>query len=170
MLNQIVVPLDGSRLAQTALDYALKVLGGSGTLVLVTVLQQPDVPIYDFYPVTVTPQVKNYELTFNETVGRAQDYLKRLADDIEAQYPYQVTNIVEAGDPATVIVETAEKLHVDAIVMSTHGRSGLSRWLFGSVTQKVLAASCCPVFVIPARAHDDVRKSSEVKAAEPTPE
>ncbi len=83
MLEHIVVPLDGSRLAQTALDYALKVLGGNGEIILVTVLQQPDVPIYDFYPVTVTPKVKNYELTFNETVGRAQDYLKRLADDIE---------------------------------------------------------------------------------------
>jgi len=166
MLEHVVVPLDGSRLAQTALDYALKVLGGNGELILVSVLQQPDVPIYDFYPVTVHPQVKNYELTFNETVGRAQDYLKRLADDIETQYPYHVTCIVEAGDPATIVVETAEKLHVDAIIMSTHGRSGLSRWLFGSVTQKVLAASCCPVFVIPARAHEEVKKTSEVEASE----
>lgn len=169
MLERVVVPLDGSRLAQTALDYALKVLGGSGEIVLVTVLQQPDVPIYDFYPVTVTPQAKNFELTFNETVGRAQDYLKRLADEIQAQYPYQVNTIVEAGDPATVIVDMADKLHADAVVMSTHGRSGLSRWLFGSVTQKVLAVCCCPVFVIPSRVCEEAKKTAETKAAEPTP-
>lgn len=169
MLEHIVVPLDGSRLAQTALDYALKVLGGSGKITLVTVLQQPDVPIYDFYPVTVTPQVKNYELTFNETIGRAQDYLKRLADDIQGQYPYLVHTLVEAGDPATVIVETAEKLHADAVVMSTHGRSGLSRWLFGSVTQKVLAASACPVFVIPAKAHSETKPDEVVSEDQPLP-
>lgn len=169
MLEHVIVPLDGSRLAQIALDHALKVLGSSGELILVTVLQQPDVPIYDFYPVTVAPQTKNYELTFSETVGRAQDYLKRLADEIQTQYGYEVNTIVEAGDPATVLVEIAEKLHVDAIVMSTHGRSGLSRWLFGSVTQKVLAASVVPVFVIPAKACEEVRKTAELKKAQPSP-
>ena len=109
MLEHVVVPLDGSRLAQTALDYALKLLGTNGEIILVTVLQQPDVPIYDFYPVTVSPQVKNYELTFNETVGRVQDYLKRLAEDIQAKYPFMVNTIVEAGDPATAIVEHRRK-------------------------------------------------------------
>ncbi len=169
MLEHVVVPLDGSRLAQTALDYALRLLGESGELILVSVLQQPDVPIYDFYPSTGMPQVKDYELTFNETVGRVQDYLKRLADDIQAKYPYRVNTMVEAGDPATAIIEIAQKLNVDAIVMSTHGRSGLSRWLFGSVTQKVLAGSCCPVFVIPAKAQEETRSSQEVKKTQPIP-
>ena len=77
--------------------------------------------------------------------------------------------MVEAGDPATVIVETAQKLHVDAIVMSTHGRSGLSRWLFGSVTQKVLAASCCPVFVIPAKVTEESKTPEAVKKTQPLP-
>ena len=58
---------------------------------------------------------------------------------------------VHVGEPANVIVETAERLKVDAIVMSTHGRSGLSRWLFGSVTNKVLSANVCPVYVIPSK-------------------
>ena len=167
MLEHVVVPLDGSQLAQTALDYALSLLCSHGKVTLVTVLQQPEVPIYDFYPVTVTPQVKDYETTFSETIARAQDYLKRLADDIHDKYPFEVHTEVEAGDAATMIVEIAEKLHADAIVMSTHGRSGLSRWLFGSVTQKVLAASTRPVFVIPARTAADVKKTAELKKAQP---
>jgi nucleotide-binding universal stress UspA family protein len=163
MLEHVVVPLDGSQLAQTALDYALNLLCTHGKVTLVTVLQQPDVPIYDFYPVTVTPQVKDYETTFSETITRAQDYLKRLADNIHDKYPFEVHTEVEAGDAATMIVEIAEKLHADAIVMSTHGRSGLSRWLFGSVTQKVLAATTCPVFVIPAHPRDEARLAEAEK-------
>lgn len=167
MLKHVIVPLDGSQLAQTALDYALNLLCERGKVTLLTVLQQPDVPIYDFYPVTVTPQVKDFETTFSETIARAQDYLKRLAEDIGEKYPFEVSIEVEAGDAATAIVEIAEKLHADAVVMSTHGRSGLSKWLFGSVTQKVLAASSVPVFVIPAKLSDEIRKTGETKAAQP---
>ncbi len=163
MLQHVIVPLDGSQLAQTALDHALDLLCVHGKITLVTVLQQPDVPIYDFYPVTVTPQVKDYESTFSETIARAQDYLKRLAEDIGEKYSFDVSTEVEAGDAATVIVELAEKLHADAVVMSTHGRSGLSKWLFGSVTQKVLAATTCPVFVIPAHLHEDTKLAEAAK-------
>ena len=58
--------------------------------------------------------------------------------------------MVQFGDPASVIVDTAGQLHVDAIVMSTHGRSGISRWIFGSVTNKVLGMAECPVLVVPS--------------------
>lgn len=167
MLKHVLVPLDGSELARSALDYALKLLGDHGTITLVTVLQQPEVPIYDFYPVAVSTQTKDYEATFAETLNRAQSYLKRLSDDIREQHHYHVSLEIEAGDPATAIVEIAEKLKVDAIVMSTHGRSGLSRWLFGSVTQKVLAANVCPVFVIPSKLAE-VSKAPEA-AKESTP-
>jgi|SRR5664279_2178675 len=151
MLTHVIVPLDGSKLAQTALDHALNLLGTSGKITLVSVLQPPDVPIYDFYPVAVTTQGKDYESTFRESIVQAQSYLSRLASEIQADHPYQVSISVEIGDPAALIVERAQELHVDAIVMSTHGRSGVSRWLYGSVTQKVLSANCCPVFVIPAK-------------------
>ncbi|MBZ0306650.1 MAG: universal stress protein [Anaerolineae bacterium] len=59
--------------------------------------------------------------------------------------------MAKSGRPSETIVEVAKKLNVDAIVMSTHGRSGLSLLLLGSVTHKVLNTSACPVFVIPAK-------------------
>ncbi len=167
MLKHVLVPLDGSQLARTALDYALQLLGDSGTITLVTVLQQPEIPIYDFYPVTVTTQGKDYEATFAETLSHAQSYLKLLAEDIREHHPYKVTIEIEAGDPAIAIVEIAEKQKVDAIVMSTHGRSGLSRWLFGSVTQKVLGANVCPVFVIPSKVTEESKTPDAAKQGAP---
>jgi nucleotide-binding universal stress UspA family protein len=167
MLEHVLVPLDGSQLAQIALDYALHLLGKNGKITLLTILQQPEVSIYDFYPLAVKAPVKDYEAAFSETLSYAQDYLKRVAADIRDRYPYEVNTEVEAGDPATLIVETAQRLHVDAIVMSTHGRSGISRWLFGSVTQKVLSAGNLPVFVIPARVREETKTPEIVEQTHP---
>ena len=60
--------------------------------------------------------------------------------------------VVEFGASFKNIVELAEKEHVDVIVMSTHGRTGLDHMLLGSVTEKVIARAPCPVLVLPRRA------------------
>ncbi len=57
--------------------------------------------------------------------------------------------LVDAGQPFGAIVDCAEKEAVDLIVMSSHGRSGLSRMLIGSVTDKILRGAPCPVLVVP---------------------
>jgi nucleotide-binding universal stress UspA family protein len=57
--------------------------------------------------------------------------------------------VVDAGQPFGIIVDYAEKEGVDLIVMSSHGRSGLSRMLIGSVTDKILRGAPCPVLVVP---------------------
>ena len=81
---------------------------------------------------------------------RAKDYLSHVADRF-ARPNLTVKKVVQIGHPPDTIVDTAQRLGVKAIVMSTHGRTGLSRWLYGSVTWKVLAAAPCPVLVIPSR-------------------
>ena len=157
MLNHVIVPLDGSELAQTALDHALKLLGDGGQITLLTVLQPEEaLSLSDFYPSTMIPKTREDEVNTSAAIARAHNYLTRLAEDIAIEHPYTVKARVEVGEPAAVITDIAESLHVDAIVMSTHGRSGLSRWIFGSVTQKVLAAAGCPVFVIPAKMRAEV--------------
>ena len=60
--------------------------------------------------------------------------------------------VVEFGASFKNIVELAEKEHVDVIVMSTHGRTGLDHIILGSVTEKVIARAPCPVLVLPRRA------------------
>jgi nucleotide-binding universal stress UspA family protein len=147
MLKHVLVPLDGSKLAEEALAHALEIVAPDGKITLVCAIEVPDVPVYGYYPPVTVP---DYEATKNELLPIARHYLEGLASDITKKgtvASYEVT----MGDPVTVITETAERLHVDAIAMSTHGRSGISRFLFGSVTNKILGAKVCPVFVIPSR-------------------
>jgi nucleotide-binding universal stress UspA family protein len=83
-----------------------------------------------------------------------EQHKKRLGDFIadkvaDAGAGLKVRPIVDAGQPFGAIVDCAEKEGVDLIVMSSHGRSGLSRMLIGSVTDKILRGSPCPVLVVP---------------------
>lgn len=163
MLAHVLVPLDGSALAEMALDHAKRIVEPNGKITLVTVVQAPEFPVYDFYP-SPSPSVKTYETALHDALPRAKEYLERVARDLEEEMHLQVAIEVEAGDAASVIVELALRLHVDSIVMSTHGRSGFSRWIFGSVTQKVLGVTPCPVFVVPGRREQDRKsKTQEIK-------
>jgi nucleotide-binding universal stress UspA family protein len=157
MLNHVLVPLDGSLLAQTALDHALILLGENSRITLVTVLEPQEIALSEFYPSTIIPKPSENDQFMNAAIARAKNYLNQLSEDTEVQYGYRVTTAVEIGDPATALTDIAKEAEVDAIVMSTHGRSGISRWLFGSVTQKVLSAAPCPVFVIPAKVRDEAK-------------
>jgi nucleotide-binding universal stress UspA family protein len=167
MLSHILVPLDGSMLAEMALEHARRLVAPNGKITLVTVVQAPEFPVYDFYP-SPSPSIKSYETALHDALPRAKEYLERVAHDLEEEMHLQTAIEVEAGDAATVIVDLGLRLHVDAIVMSTHGRSGFSRWIFGSVTQKVLGVTPCPVFVVPGRIEQERKsRTQEIREANP---
>lgn len=147
MLKTVLVPLDGSQLAEEALEHALNLVEPQGKIVLVSAVEVPEVPIYGYYPPTAGP---DYEDVQKNLLPYAKDYLNSIAERLADQH-LEVAMQTEIGDPAEIITLAAQKFHVDAIVMSTHGRSGISRWLFGSVTNKVLGNKPCPVYVIPSR-------------------
>jgi nucleotide-binding universal stress UspA family protein len=69
----------------------------------------------------------------------------------------EVRQVVELGAAASNIVEKAESEGVDRIVMSTHGRTGIDHLLIGSVSEKVIARSPCPVLVVPAHKRNIAR-------------
>lgn len=147
MLKHILVPLDGSKFAEDALRYAYEILAPDGKITLVCAVMIPEVPVYGSYPNVALPEL---EVTDNELIPQAKEYLEKVAaalgkTDIKIEYE------VKLGDPAGVIVGVAEKAKVDAIVMSSHGRSGLGRLLFGSVTSKVIGARVCPVMIVPSK-------------------
>lgn len=150
MLKHILIPLDQSALAETALDYATKLTDPDGQITLLTVLVPPDLTINTLYGTEgltqVAMDVEAYESAERQMRVQAEDYLRNIAKRLSGR---RVDIAVHAGRDADVIVEEAKALGVDAIVMATHGRSGISRWLLGSVTQKVLHAAPCPVMVIP---------------------
>ncbi len=166
MLNRVLVPLDGSALAETALDYALQVVKPNGALTLVSAIQVPEYPIYDLYPVPMPTPHSNEGA--DKAIPGAKSYLERIADRLRETTQLEVSIVVDIGDPAALIVDVAEHDNVDAIVMSTHGRSGLTRWFFGSVTSKVLMGAQRPVFVIPAKNRQHLEELQADPAAEST--
>ncbi|HZD41440.1 MAG TPA: universal stress protein [Terriglobales bacterium] len=75
------------------------------------------------------------------------EFVKQSVPDMSPDL--NVRTIVEVGEPYATIVDWAKKEQVDVIIMSTHGRSGIPRMMLGSVTEKVLRSSPCPVLAIP---------------------
>lgn len=144
LFRRILVPLDGSGLAERALEPAIRIAQADGAeLILLRIAAHKGARISE-------GGVYSY-LRWNEIVERNQqkaiDYLARVE---ETKVPHAVPArfMVLDGDEADTIVETAAAEGVDLIVMCTHGRSGPRRWILGSVTENVLRAAPCPVLVI----------------------
>jgi nucleotide-binding universal stress UspA family protein len=158
MFKHVLIPLDGSELAERALEQAEHILGaGEGEITLLTAVNPPEFFTYDSYNgQTLAPAMMsaraavNYQAITDELVKDAQSYLDRIAQRLQSA-GYRVHRKIEIGLPAEAILKTAEESRADAIVMSTHGRSGLSRWILGSVTHKVLSAANCPIFITPPK-------------------
>ncbi len=159
MLKHILVPLDGSLLAKTALDLATQIANTTCKITLVTVVQEPNFPAYAATPVSVNTE---YYPTLEMLESDGKRYLEDVADLLR-QRGYHVSTKVEVGDPAEAIILAATRQEADLIVMSTHGRSGVSRLLFGSVTSRVLSRTIRPVLVVPSH---ETQQQHERKLAE----
>jgi nucleotide-binding universal stress UspA family protein len=143
MFKKILVPLDGSELAECALKPALTVAQESrGQVILLSVPTLKHMFVID---------QAGYGLllpndSFDESRRELKAYLQTIQENrVEAGLDVR-TRVVD-GDPADVIVDTSAEEGVDLIAMSTHGRSGLTHWMLGSVTEEVLRAAICPVLV-----------------------
>ena len=141
MLRTIVVPLDGSALAERALPHALRLAQFSqGRLVLMRAAQ------------AAPPRTLNgtdWELDQAQATAEAERYLQDIAESLSGQVNVEIAT--SYGPAAEQILATAFRLQADALVMATHGRTGLPHLLYGSVTESVLAASHLPVLVVNAR-------------------
>ncbi len=150
MLKHILVPLDGSALSEQALQTAENIIAPNGRIILLSVLELPT--DYEFtlidVPMTAVTARQYTKNEYNTAYHRVHDYLMSVARKL-IDKGFTVECVVESGDPATVINEIANTHSVETIVMTTHGRTGLNRWLFGSVTQKVISHMLKPVMVIP---------------------
>ena len=139
--KRILIPLDGSKLAEVAIDNAVGIAELSGSeLVLLRILR----PINDI--------IKNGRNLFyideqvdNRTI-RANEYLNSLRDEIKGP-SFKIKTVVEMGLAENIIIDYANDNHVDLIVMATHGRTGLKQWVYGSVARKVLNAAHNPVML-----------------------
>ncbi len=148
MYNNILVPVDGSKLAESVLPH-VEALANGCEVRNVTFLQA----VEPFYMPTsgeggyafTEQDVQKFD---SQNIQDARDYMKKLTAKLS--YKPAVKTVVLRGHSAEVIADYAAKNNVDLIIISTHGRSGVSRWVWGSVADRVLRSSCVPVFMIRA--------------------
>jgi nucleotide-binding universal stress UspA family protein len=135
MFRTILVPLDGSALAERALPYAVRLASASGARVALVQV----VPVVTSFAYEWAPQP---ELDLEE----AQAYLEAVANGLESRVPVATRAVY--GDTHHAIREAATTYTADAIVMATHGRTGLNHLVNGSVAEAVLSDSPIPVFLV----------------------
>ncbi len=144
MYGHILVPLDGSDLAEQVLPH-LRTLVRQDKSTRITLLRavSPIYPITTEYSGAFLVPVEEMASAMEE----AETYLQQVAEGLRRE-GYNVTIEVCDLPAAEAIVDYAEYHDVDLITIATHGRSGVSRWIFGSVTQKVLHATRVPTLVV----------------------
>ena len=143
MFSQILVPLDGSRLAEKALPYA-KTLAQTFAAKLLVIRVLPPF-------ITVPDRQLNMDPNFNllqELEAEARSYLHQIQTQWQTEGVQIQTEYIEGGPVAEMILEQAYDRGVDLIVMSTHGYSGSNLWTYGSVASKVLQQAPCPIFLV----------------------
>ncbi len=144
MIKKVLVPLDGSELAERALEPAFEIArAGRGEVILLSV------PVYQ--PI-MAPSAANYGLAVPEPVSdvdreKVEKYLQAVKET-RKHLAGAMDTVVREGDVAGNIVDLAVERGVDLIVMTTHGYSGFTRWMLGSITERVLRSAPCPVLVM----------------------
>ena len=144
-ISRIMVPLDGSALAETALTYAESL----ARLLSLSVILVRAVRVAGLYAMDAhePPHVHVSDLE-TSIVAEADDYLRFTAAKVRVQ-GIDVGWKVLRGSPTQAIIELARETPQDLIAITTRGRTGLDRWIMGSVAEAVVRASGDPVLVIP---------------------
>jgi nucleotide-binding universal stress UspA family protein len=140
LLNNLLVPLDGSQLAEAALPFAQAVATRTGArLTLIRAARSRSSRLIELGPVEQL-----------QSIDDAEGYLHRMAEGLGARGFSVETGVPFGGDPAQWIIEECGYRKADLIVMATHDRVGLDHWLHGSVAEAVVHASAIPVMLVRA--------------------
>jgi nucleotide-binding universal stress UspA family protein len=147
-IKKVIVPLDGSPLAEKVLPYVTALIK---QLVFETVL----VRAYNLKQVVSTFEdyIPNWNALEAEAKAEAIRYLDGKVRELKSQGLSEISSRVSDKEAAKEIIDVAREESNSLIAMCSHGRSGVKRWVLGSVTEKVVRHSNSPVLVIPARAH-----------------
>ena len=140
MFKQILVPLDGSGLAERALPLASKIAEGCGCRLLL-------LRVVPYFTVLAADPLL-YEEMNRMGEDEAAAHLRQVRDNLAGSLDVEI--ICEVGSAADSILQYAKDNSVELIVMSSHGRSGINRWVYGSVAERVLSQAPCPTLIINA--------------------
>jgi len=151
MYNKIMVPLDGSELAECVMPHVEAI--ATGCKIANVVFARVVSPIH--LPASVPASA---EFGFSEKERKqledqhkqaAESYLKKIVANTRLEGAV-LSHEVLGGKVADTLAHWAEKNEVDLIIMASHGRSGVSRWIMGSVADRLMRSTCVPVLMIRA--------------------
>lgn len=144
MYQKILVPLDGSKFSECSLEHVKAIANGCRVpkVVLLRIVE----PVHHDYRTGFVSEdmLRN---AHKKLTTAANNYLTKVADNLKKEV-MAVDTVTSEGAPAEKILDYTNKNKVDLIIMSTHGRSGVSRWAIGSVADRVLRHPIAPVLVI----------------------
>jgi len=144
MYKRVLIPLDGSRFAESSLEHlqAVTLASKLESVVLVRVVMPLLVHAKDFLEAEHAREAEDkQEAAAREYLQKTAARLKKLGLPVE-------TELIIDGEPAMKVLEAAREHKADLIIMSTHGTTGFAPWLFGSVTHRVLSHSEVPVLMV----------------------
>jgi nucleotide-binding universal stress UspA family protein len=145
-IKKILVPFDFSEPARHALEFAQKLAPGFGASVeaLYVVPHVPNVPLRHIPELDALPMAAQ---ALGETVEDAEARLRHALASEDTRHRY-LRKTVKMGNPHVEILELAAAEGVDLIVMGTHGRTGATRLVLGSVAERVVREADCPVMTV----------------------
>jgi nucleotide-binding universal stress UspA family protein len=163
MYKRALIPLDGSAVAETILPFVLEIAGPLDIdIVLLRVLQPIPPVVVEGSRHILTEDIETRQID-------AEEYLAPLAVELRHR-GVRVQTQVRRGVPVEEILAAAAESGADLIAMTTHGRSGLGRLVFGSVAEAVLRHSNIPVFLMRATEAEIARRQPrETSAGAPRP-
>ncbi len=156
--RKVLITLDGSKLAELALQHVIKVAEPGAQIHLLSIMAESRTSeIATLANAIAQPAVAQREAwpplrgaTDPRAVHAREDYLKQVSDWVE-QLGFEVTTEVRPGSVVETIVSVARD-GFDVIIIATHGRTGLSKVALGSIAEGVLHRAPCPVLIIPTSA------------------
>ena len=144
MYKKVLVPLDGSELAECALNHVKNLVkeGSAGEVTLFNVVKV-DAPWAELYG-------KNFDINaMREALfASARKYLAKIESQLNSEGIKVKTEVLEANQPAQAITDYARTKGIDMIVIATHGYTGMKKLMLGSVALNVLHDSHIPVLLI----------------------
>ncbi|MCL0032719.1 universal stress protein [Peptococcaceae bacterium] len=143
MYKKILTPLDGSELAECTLKHIEAIANGCkvSEIILLTILEK------SHFQLPGLSGRERQELQ-QKNEAWAKDYLASVSKKLNVNGNTKIEAVIRWGNPADEILNYVSENNIDLVIMSTRGLTGISRWTFGSIAEKVMRRSAAPVLII----------------------
>jgi nucleotide-binding universal stress UspA family protein len=153
MYNRILAPVDGSKLSECSLDHVKEVASGChvSEVILLTVIE-PEQLYADYGTQShIEDQIRKKDELQKKAKEKAEQYLEQIKEKLTKQGLAVKSVLIQPEinkSAAEIILDYANNNSIDLIIISSHGRSGVTKWAFGSVADRVVRHSRIPVLTI----------------------